>query len=347
MKPDFAHTQTDKAIEALEKKLRKEYSQAVKDVEKKMNDYMRRFVKKDKIWQQWVKDGKKTQAEYIQWRKSQMIAGKRWGDLKEKLAKDYYNTNQIARGMINGSVADVYALNMNYATFQIEKGLGVDTSFSQYSRETVERMMTQNPDMLPPPGKKVSERIRQGKDIRWNKQTIQSVATQGIIQGESIPAIAHRLAYAVGDSNYKAAIRNARTMCTGAQNAGRIDAHDRARAMGCRIDDYWMAVHDNRTRSSHRELDMEKRGEDGYFSNGCRFPGDPEGEPEEVYNCRCTILGIPTGFEEGYGINSDPDIMGMSYDEWLKAKPVSKPILSQAKKSKAIKQKYINEYRRR
>ena len=136
-------------------------------------------------------------------------------------------------------------------------------------------------------------------------------------------------------------------MCTGAQNAGRIDAHDRARAMGCKIDDYWMAVHDDRTRTEHRHMDGEKRGEDGYFSNGCRFPGDPEGDPATIYNCRCTILGIPTGFEEGYGLDSEPEIMGMSYDEWLKAKPISKPILSQVKKSKAIKQKYINEYRRR
>ena len=344
LKPDYAYKQTDKMIEELEKKLKKEYQQAVKEVELKMNDYLKKFQKKDDIWRKWVKEGKKTKAEYQAWRQGQMIAGKRWVELKSELAKDYNNTNQIARKIINNDIMDVYALNMNYSTYQIEHGFKVDTSFSQYNHDTVERLMNQDPDMLPPPGKKVSERIRQGKDVRWNKQTIQSVMTQGILQGESIPALAHRLAQAVGDSNYKAAVRNARTMTTGAQNSARIDAHDRARALGCLVTDYWMAVHDNRTRSSHRHMDGQQRGEDGYFSNGCRFPGDPEGDPAEVYNCRCGIVGVPVGLEETMGITARPDIIDMSYEEWLDAKPVYKPILKQADTSKSIREQYIKEY---
>lgn len=347
MKIDYAYEQTDKMISDLEKKLKKEYSQAAKEVEEKMNDYLRKFEVKDKKWSQWVKEGKKTKQEYAQWRKGQMISGKRWGELKDKLAKDYNNTNKIARKIINGDIQDVYALNINFATYHVEHTLGVDTSFTLYNHEAVERLVSQNPDMLPPPGKKVSARIRDGKDVLWNKQTIQSVMTQGILQGESIPNLAHRLAYAVGDKNYKSAIRNARTMATWAQNSGRHDAFDRARDMGCLITDYWVAIHDNRTRTSHRHMDREPRGEDGYFSNGLRDPGDPTGDPAEVYNCRCGVQGIPTGFEENYNISKKPEIMGMSYDEWLNAKPVPKRITSQAETGKRIKQKYISEYRRR
>lgn len=347
--PDYAYKQTDKKIKELEEKLEREYINAAMDVEDKAEAYFKKFQKKDDIWRKWVKDGKKTDAEYKAWRQGQMIAGKKWNELKDILAKDYLNANQIARKIIKNDAMDVYALNMNYATYQIEHGLGVNTSFSQYSHETVERLMAKNPDMLPPPGKRVSEAIMQGKDKLWNKQVIQSVAVQGILQGETIPDIATRLANAVCDSNYKAAVRNARTMCTGAQNAGRIDAHDRARALGCVIDDYWMSVHDNRTRTSHRYMDMEKRDEEGYFSNGCRFPGDPDGIPSEVYNCRCTILGVPRGFEKEIGANLDfdeePEIMGMDYFDWLSAKPEYKPILSQVEKSRYFKQKAIDEYK--
>lgn len=31
---------------------------------------------------------------------------------------------------------------------------------------------------------------------------------------------------------------------------------------------------------------------DKCFENGCMFPGDPGGAPEEVYNCRCTLLAV-------------------------------------------------------
>ena len=45
----------------------------------------------------------------------------------------------------------------------------------------------------------------------------------------------------------------------------------------------------NRTRESHLELDGEEVLVDEPFSNGLMCPADPTGEPEEVYNCRCTM----------------------------------------------------------
>ena len=325
VKTDYAHKETDKIIEELEKKLQKEYQQASKEVEAKMNNYLKKFKAKDSMWQKWVREGKKTQEEYVRWRQSQMLVGKRWSNLKDELARDINNTNQIARKIVNGDIADVYALNVNYATYQFEHTMGVDTSFVLYDHSAVERIMKKDPDLLPPPGKKVSERIRQGKDVRWNKKTIQSVMTQAVLQGESIPKIARRLSQSVGESNYKSAIRNARTMATGAENAGRVDANDRLRSLGCEIDEFWVAVHDNRTRTSHRRVDGEKRSEDGYFSNGCRFPGDPYCEDlAEIYNCRCTMVSFPKSFVKSIYVYEDIEIMGMTYEEWENAKPVYK-----------------------
>jgi uncharacterized protein with gpF-like domain len=52
----------------------------------------------------------------------------------------------------------------------------------------------------------------------------------------------------------------------------------------------WIAIEDARTRRSHSHagVDGERRNLDEAYSNGLMFPGDPNGGPEEVCNCRCT-----------------------------------------------------------
>lgn len=52
----------------------------------------------------------------------------------------------------------------------------------------------------------------------------------------------------------------------------------------------WLATEDERTRESHAELNgiIIRKGD--IFPNGCEYPGDPNGEAEEVINCRCTLL---------------------------------------------------------
>jgi uncharacterized protein with gpF-like domain len=59
------------------------------------------------------------------------------------------------------------------------------------------------------------------------------------------------------------------------------------------VEKEWLSVNDSRTRTSHRHgsgVDGEKRDPDGRFSNGLRFPGDPDGPPEQTINCRCRIV---------------------------------------------------------
>jgi SPP1 gp7 family putative phage head morphogenesis protein len=51
----------------------------------------------------------------------------------------------------------------------------------------------------------------------------------------------------------------------------------------------WVAVGDAATRDTHRAVDGEEVPIDMLFSNGLRYPGDPDGAPEEVINCRCSI----------------------------------------------------------
>ena len=52
----------------------------------------------------------------------------------------------------------------------------------------------------------------------------------------------------------------------------------------------WIAIEDSRTRKSHSHagVDGERIPLDQPYSNGLMYPGDPNGGPEEVCNCRCT-----------------------------------------------------------
>lgn len=345
---DRGQRDTEKKVKELEKRLNKEYAQAEKEIQEKMDDYLKRFKLKDQKWQQWVKDGTKTQAEYEAWRKDQLAVGREWEQKKDAIAHDLANTNQIARQMTRNTMPEIFADNVNFETYQIEKDARIDTSFSLYSRESVERLIRDDPDVLPSVGKKIAQRIAEGKDVLWNKQQLQSVMIQGILQGDSIPELATRLSETVGEKNRKAAIRNARTMATGAQNAGRVHAFKRAQEIGVQLEQMWMATLDARTRHSHRWLDGEIRAVGEQFSNGLEYPADPHGDPSEVYNCRCSLRGVVKGLDRRSGKYRDTSKMdGMTYDEWRDAKPKSQDILTQERKGKAIKNKHLGEYRRK
>lgn len=313
---DYGHEQTDKDLKALESRLTVEYAQASKEVEEKLKKYLKRFEKQWKDMKERLQTGEITEADFKQWKVNAILIGKRWEDMADVLAKDYSNVNQIADAAVNDFTPDVFALNHNYGTYECETGAGVDTSYTLYDRDTVIRL-AKTKDIIPRAAHDIP------KDQRWNRRQVNSAIMQGILQGESIDGISKRLRN-VTNMNLKSSIRNARTMTTGAENAGRIASYDRAQAGGIEVDAVWDAVLDSRTRDSHRKLDGEIRDPDtGKFSNGLRYPGDPEGSPAEVYNCRCRVVAQIKGFETDFSDMSwriDKGLEGMSYEDWKQSK---------------------------
>lgn len=353
--PDLANEETEALLRKLEKRLTKEYSEAAKDVEDKFKDYMRRFEIKDKIKREAVDAGVLKETDYKAWRKSQILIGERWQAMLNDLSQDLHNANEIAISTARGYQEEAYALNHNYATYMIERDSGIDTSFTLFDRQTVERLVREDPKLLPDPrkGSKTARKIAENKDLRWNRQKLSSAIMQGVIQGETVPQMAKRLE-SVADMDHRAAIRNARTMVTGAQNAGRIDAAKRAQDMGIGLTNVWMATLDMRTRHEHRLLDGQRREVDEPFEvegQKIRYPGDPEAAPQLVYNCRCTLIPQVKGFE--YDIRGGDRVdysalekEGLDYEAW-KASRVEKPnpITLPEEKAAAIKGSYINEYK--
>ena len=301
---DYGHKVAEKELNELEKRLAKEYKQASFEIEQKANAYFEKFAKRDKEMKE-----KLDKDEYKKWRENQMLRGQQYKDMQESLAKDYTNANKIASNMINQNNVNVYATNMNYGTYEVEHGSGINTSFSLYDKSTVERLVKDNPQLLP------KAKVDVPKDMRWNMGKINSALTQGILQGESVDKIAKRL-QSVTDMNRNSAVRNARTMCTGSENAGRMDSYERAKDMGIQMKKQWIATLDERTRDSHAELDGKIVDTDEEFDNGLMYPADPDGEPAEVYNCRCTMIAVVGDYDYHLEDRHSESLEHMSYEEW-------------------------------
>lgn len=349
---DPGQLETERLLKRIEADVIDFYSVARKEVEFKFNEFNRKTKIKEVVKRKQLKAGEITQAQFDDWLAGQIIAGERWKEQLNVLSTDLLNAHNIAQSMVNGYLPEAFAVGHNYGLYQVEKGLNMTTTFSLYDRATVQRIIKENPQLLPKlkPLSKTAQEIRDGKIKKWAKRQIQSTCLQGILQGQSIPEISNRIS-AITLQEAKSTIRYARTMVTGAENAGRIDSYKQAESMGIEVEQQWLATLDNRTREEHREMDGEhvKIGE--AFSNGCRYPGDPEGDPASIWNCRCTLLPMLIGVD---GLNNDlsdisrresSKIAGMTYADWKKAKPKYEPIEKQKKIGEAYKWQFIKQYK--
>ena len=235
----------------------------------------------------------------------------------------------------------MYAVNRNYAEYSIDVVIGKHISeFTFYDKTTVKRLLSANPKMLPNPTERVLANVASGKAQLWERRQIQSVMLQGLLQGESIPKIAKRSRRELGESHFideiknrnkktsrqvarelerknrNAAIRNARTMTTSAENAGRIDCFKQAQEMGISLQKTWLATDDSRTRRSHRDLDGETVPVKEEFSNGLMYPADLNGAPEEVYNCRCTLVADVDTSSTSTEVATSQTTSGMDFEDW-------------------------------
>lgn len=310
---DEGHEESKKMLKRLEKDLGKLYGKAAKELSQKFIKHLEASAPKNRTKKVLLQSGKITQEEYNKWLIGQIAIGKRWGEMKQTLAEDFSNIHEIAAQMIGDSNKEVYALNFNYGTYEAEHGSGVNTSFTLYDKHTVERLVKENPDILPTPKK---------SDPRWDKQKFQEGITQGILQGESIPKVAKRVVLGTMEGDMKKAVRNARTATTSAENGGRLNSYKRAADMGIKLKKTWMATDDSFTRQAHMDADGETIGINDEFSTECDYPGDPGGPPEQVWNCRCTMIADVEKASPSDNLPEgsffDKPLTKERYDEWEK-----------------------------
>lgn len=122
--------------------------------------------------------------------------------------------------------------------------------------------------------------------------------TDGVNAGESKEQITQRvdrvLSFTGSERWPNRAQVIAQTETTRAYGAGTLAAGlEQSRVTGRLLQKRWDTEHDQRVRSSHREVDGQVRDLGmPFYVDGfpLQFPGDPIGPPESVINCRCDLV---------------------------------------------------------
>lgn len=319
---DFMSRRQDDRLEQLEEKLTALYANAENDIRAEFTDFSDKFEKEDIKRQAMVEAGELNQEDYLAWRKTQILKSTDYSKAVESMTNMLVDTDIAAMATINGELPGVVAESYDFVQalgFQAAEDAGITTgTFQIYNAKTVEKLVRENPDLLPKPSQTTIEKLGGTVDIpedkKWAKERINREITQGIVKGESLPKIADRLQKVTTMDN-NAAKRNARTAMTGAENMGRAASAADLKKNGIPVQEVWSAAGDDRVRETHRLLDGTFKSEAGYFGEGIlatplRYAGDPLGDPEEVYNCRCrTGIVLP-------GIDHSQD--DKLYEEFMK-----------------------------
>lgn len=289
---------TDAKLAEMEAYLKNIYSDAAEELEKKAKNHWADFRREDEKMKKAMESEKISPKAYKSWRKAELTRGKRFKQLKEIVTSRISDANKIALSYINRELPEVFCVNYNAMGTAITDAISDEEFRSGYSfalvdEETVRVLAAEDMTLLP------QKKLNIPKDQRWNAKKLQSELLHGIIQGEDIPTIAARMQN-VTDMNRDAAVRNARTMVTGAENRGRLDGMERAVENGIILEREWMDAGDRRVRDLHALLDGQRCPVDKPFEvEGyvIMYPGDPGARPEMVYNCRCTTCAVVTGFK--------------------------------------------------
>ena len=289
---DLAHAKTDEKLEEMEKRLSAIYSRAEKTVQKKMADYAKSIDEKSAELLQAYKDAetedekRKAKKAYIRFYRK-LVKSKEFVSLSANVADDLYKANVEATAYINSQTPSIYALNYNYINAEMARDIDgftpqeiTDTEaekYSGYTQQTIDRK----------------------KDTAWNKDNLKKSVISGSLLLLGAYAIMKRSANSAVEKNRNSAYRQNIDMGGDAETKARLDGMYWAEYLGNRMHKAWIATLDNRTRHSHAMLDGVDIPLNEIFGNGCARPKDPNGRPEEICNCRCSLKYIRVGGQPG------------------------------------------------
>lgn len=339
---------TDQAVINLGKEFKEVYGEAAKEIQTELDAHLKKFGPEIHDLEAKFIDGTITEDE-LEHLKLMTLQKSILNQKADQLSGVMLNANQKAMKLINGEMLNVFAENANWQSYQLTQDTKMNLMFSVYDEHTAAKLLKDKPELLP------RKEVKGVKDKAWNQKIIANAVLQGVIQGDSIPKLAKRIAVQTGETNMKAMTRYARTAMTSAQNAGRMEMLHRAKGMGIQCKKVWLATLDSRTRDAHGKMDGQKVDVDDDFQSDfgpIKFPGDLSSKgsvPANIYNCRCTLIydydGFPNdptadqriAYDEYYTEETDEKgkthkvfhresklITDMSYDEWKTAKAGSK-----------------------
>ena len=319
---DYGECFTEEEFRKLRAKVEEVYREAYQDIVEKTQEWAEKHEKRARKYQRMVRKGKLSKADYDAWMRGQVFQGKQWQARKQQIEQTLYHADRVAQEMANNSRFNTFAVNANFMGYELEEHGRIDTGFTLYNPNTISRLVKDQPDLLPP-----KRRVGRDASYRWYNRQIGTVITQGIIQGETVREIAKRIGKKTGETNCSAMLRNARTMYTGAQNAGRLEGMRQAQRLGIRVQKRWVAILDNKTRDSHQALDGQIQDVEDPFESPLghiMYPGDTGADdPADVWNCRCSMIyehpDYPSKLDRRDAETGE--IVGdMTYKEWAAMK---------------------------
>lgn len=319
---DLGRDMGDEQLREMEARLNRLYGQASEDITRRLDTFMRRWEAQDAGMRERLERGLITQDEYNNWVENKILRSVQMQAQIDSLAEDMVHVDQLAVQMINGEIPNVYCTAYNFTGYSGEiqaQMAGYNyRSFATYNANAVRIIVAEDPDLIP--WQEPSVDIP--KDLRWNRQHIQGAIAQGILAGDDINQLSRRLLPVVNmDAN--AARRTARTSYIGIQNQARRDAVARINEAGIPMTETWVSVLQANTRDTHLMLHGTHPNAEGLFGEGIlrhllRFPGDPNGDPEQIYNCQCGVKAHITGID-----HSDQDARYEAmmrrdhFDDWV------------------------------
>lgn len=284
---DFMSRKCDDELEQLEEILTALYANANNEMLVEFGVWSSRYAKKYDIMLSKLENDEISKEEFEDWVSRRMIDTKIYKAAIDSMTDILVNTDIAAMNMVNGTLPKIIAQSFDFVqslgfAAADEAGIKVGT-FQIYNLKTVQSLIKDNPDIL--------KYVNKKEDYRWNKDRINQQITHSLIKGESLKKTANRL-ISVSNMDENGAKRSARTAMTAAENLGRNESYHDLKNNGIPCKFQWSATHDKRTRDTHILLDGTYQDESGYFGEGIidtpiQYPGDPSGDPEEIYNCRC------------------------------------------------------------
>ena len=280
MKKDEVRKATDRILNGLEKDFKETYQKAYFDA----SVYFKRKLASIKAGLKGL-EGEKLIAE----QKRLLLLDKQARATLNYLAKRMSDANAECIYMVKDGMADSYSIAYNFQNKSVEEVYRLSGEmFSTINKETVLNLMEKDPFYLPYPEPK------RKKMQEWYGKKINSVILASIENGDNIDTIAKRLKD-VTSEGFSASVRNARTYITASENQGRFDRSEADKEAfkrhGYTIRKKWIGTNDGRERPSHVMCNNTYANpRTGKFLNGLRFPADPNGEPSEIWNCRCTLV---------------------------------------------------------
>ena len=265
--------------EAVIKRLKRAYSKALEDIEKKtkvLQDDINRLGTLANL-----ATDEEEKAKFLSMQQSK-IYQKQYQDAMKKQIGSVLDDLQVEEfRTVSEYLQKCYEDGFVGAMFDLQ-GQGIPLCFPLDQEAMVRAVQLDS---------KISQGLysRLGEDVSTLKKKITAQVSRGIATGMSFQQVAQQLA---GQTNigYNNAVRIARTEGHRIQVQGAMDACFKAKDKGADVVKQWDATLDSRTRDSHVAVDGEVRELDEKFSNGLMFPGDPAGGAAEVVNCRCALL---------------------------------------------------------